>query len=276
MFLRLLSVPLFQLNHFLLQFFIFLLWRFWIVTVGPGRFVVEAVMSLQLPGLSYGGGEPTTVEVDFLDDANNPIYTLKGEVFVQSAPMQANSVFLPDKLTGKQQFVRHIRIKAGESGMVLKLFDSPTASVPILMLLMKAGFLMSNNEPIDIDVMSGDEHQTIQQAEINWYNRDVAEIQKMKGLHVGKMELHVERTESAPLQPVFKLGVVSNQQSSLLYPETMMMAVNAASNVPQGAPSLPGSASNVVFNLAPQPQQRQFAVPMMAQYPNAPLYQPIY
>ena len=234
---------------------------------------VRSVMSLQLPGLNYGTGEPTTVEIEFLDSSNNPIYTLKGEVFVQSLPMQANSMFIPDKLTGTQKFVHKIRIKAGESGMVLKLFDSPTASVPKLIVLMKEGFLMTNNEPIEIDVMNGDNHQTIKQAEINWYNRDLAEMTRQRGLHVGKLELHVERIENAPLQPIYKFGMISSPQNNLLIPETMMAGVKGVSMLPSPnavymAP--PASSSpNVFFNVAP-PMAAAAPQPPQQQYPNAP------
>jgi len=230
----------------------------------------EAVMSLQLPGLSYGAGEPTTVEMDFLDSSDNPLYTLKGEVFVQSTPMQANSLFLPSKLTGKdQQIVRKLRIKAGESGMILKLFDTATSSVPKLMVLMKAGFIMSNS-PIEIDFVGGDEHQTIKQAEINWYNRDSVETQRLNGMQIGKIELHVERKEGTPLQPSLRFIPfinTMNSQGTMLYPETMMAALNSASAVPQGGVAIPAnSASNVYLNVAQPPPQQQF--------PNAPPLQP--
>lgn len=227
-------------------------------------------MTLQLPGLSYGSGEPTTVEVDFLDSADTLVYTLKGEVFIKTYPLQANSLFIPDKITGTQKYVKKLRIRAGESGMVLKVFDSPTASVPKLMLLMKAGYVMANNQPIEIDFMGGDDHQTIQQAEINWYNRDLLQMQKQGGMHIGKLELHVERTENAPLQPVFKFGAMSTPQSSLLLPDAIS-GVNGISVLPSPnavymAPPQ-GSSPNVYFNVAPpqlyppQGQQQQQLFP---------------
>lgn len=224
----------------------------------------ECVMSLQLPGLGYGTGEPTTVEIDFLDDSNAPLYTLKGEVFVQTLPMQADNVFIPDKLTGSQKFVRKIRIKAGESGMTLKLFDSPTASVPKLLVIMKAGFLMEDNKSIDIDVMDGDEHQSIRQAEINWYNRDKREMQRLRGLHVGKIELHVERKGNEVQQPMFKFGMISAPQSNLLMPE-----VKGVSMLPRNAVYMPppSSASPNIYLNMPQPQA---AASQQYQYPNAP------
>lgn len=229
-----------------------------------------AVMSLQLPGLSYGAGEPTTVEVDFIDTSDNPLYTLKGEVFVQSTPMQSNSLFLPNKLTGKDHIVRKIRIKAGESGMVLKIFDTTTASVPKLMVLMKSGFIMTKT-PIEIDAVGVDDHQTIKQAEINWYNRDAAETQRLGGMKIGKIELHVERKDGTPLQPSLRFVPFMNtvnSQGSIAYPETMMAAMNSASSVPPGGVVIPSNAgaSNVVLNMAqpPPPSQQQ------QQFPNAP------
>lgn len=237
--------------------------------------LLEAVMSLQLPGISYGSGDPITVDVDFLDESNNPFYTLKGEVFIQSAPLQSNSFFLPDKLTSQQQFIRKIRIKAGESGMLLKLFESPTSSVPSLMILMKSGFL-NNKEPIVIDLMGGDDHQTIKSAEINWYNRDRDELKRMGGFHIGKLEVHVERSESAPLKPSLQFvpQITSpNPQNNMLYPESLKIAANAPSYLQQSpfnlgstlsAPIVP--ASNVYLNMSPAPQQQQ------SRFPNAPIF----
>lgn len=226
---------------------------------------VSSVMSLQLPGLSYGTGEPTTVEIDFLDSTDAVVYTLKGEIFVQSLPMRSNNLFVPDKLTGSQKFIRKIRIKAGESGMTLRLFSSTTATVPTLMVLMKAGFIMSNNKAIEIDVMDPEDHPLVDKAEINWYDRNMVEIQRQKGFHIGKLELHVERKENEPLQPIYKFGAMASQpNTNLLMPEALMASVPGVNFLPPNAVFMApptSSTPNVFFNVAP---------PQAQQYPNAP------
>lgn len=240
---------------------------------------VSAVISLQLPGLTYATGTPTTIDIEFLDYKNNPLYTLKGEVFVQTLPMQANNVYIPDKLTGEQKFVAKIRILAGESGMVLKVFDTPTSTVPKLMILLKAGFLSSaaTQKPIEIDFLGVDDHQTINEAEINWYNRDLSEFIRMKGMHVGKLEVHVERKEEAQFKPVGTFGVVYLQNDKLILPNAMNAVINQPSLIPQNGVNLPAaqqSQPQIYLNLPPQQQQQQQQGLSLAQsnsqFPNAP------
>ena len=212
----------------------------------------EGVMSLQLPGLSFGTGEPTTVEIEFLDSSDSTLFLLKGEVFSQTLPMRADNSFFPDSLTGAQKYVSKLRIKAGESGMTLKLFDGPTSAVPKLMVLMKTGFIMGSAGPIEIDFTGGDDHQTTSEAEINWYNRDTNEMTQMKGMHIGKIELHVERYISAPLVPVKAFGAISVENNS---PAQVM-------NSAAGSPSLINS-NNVAVLPAPVSSPQNFQMAMM-------------
>lgn len=233
----------------------------------------HAVISLQLPGLTYGGGQPTTVNVEFVDQFNNPNYILKGEVFLQSAPMQANSIFFPYKLTGQNTPIQKIRIKAGESGMILKLFDSPTASVPKLVIMMKEGFMMEH-QPIDIPVMLGDSHQANGVAEINWYNRDFIEMNRVGGFIIGKVEIHVERAEDPSMKP--KLQYIPFAQltdpkvvNSFIYPESLIESVNYPKVIAPGV---------AVVGKPSDPQGTQFALnsinPLNGMRPNSPLLMP--
>lgn len=225
---------------------------------------VSAVITLQLPGLTYATGTPTTVDVDFLDNDSKPIFTLKGEVFVQTLPMQSNNKYEPDKLTGGQKFVNKIRIKAGESGMVLKLFDTELSTVPKLMILMKAGFLASRDaKEIEIDFLDGEDHQTIGEAEINWYNRDRDEFKRMKGMHVGKLEIHVERIEKQQLMPVKSFGIVSFKSNEILMPEAMNAAIQEPSMI---------QAQNAVYVPASRYPNMYQQYPSFSQFPNAPQY----
>lgn len=232
----------------------------------------KGVITLQLPGLEVGAGEPTTVEIDFLDDSDTLVYTLKGEVFIQQYPMQADNVFKPDKLTGNNpRYIRKIRVKAAESGTVLKLFNNAIASVPTMMLVFKAGFLMNNNQPIEIDILDRDDHKSFGMAEVSWYNRDMAELERVRGLHVGKLECHVERTESVPLQPVFKFGPISSvQNNNLIMPENISSFVQGVSALPSqntvfmASPNIP---PNMVFNVAPPPPNNNNN---NNRYPNSP------
>ena len=156
--------------------------------------------------------------------------------------------------------------------MVLKLFDTSTSTVPKLMVLMKAGFLSSTatRAPIEVDVLGGDEHQTISEAEINWYNRDLAEFTRMKGMHVGKLELHVERIENAPLMPVKSFGIVSLKSNEIIMPESMNAVIMGSSLIPsQNAVYMPagaGSQPSVNLNLPVGMALRQTDT----QFPNAP------
>lgn len=232
-----------------------------------GQFVTQilSVMSLQLPGLSFGTGEPTTVEIEFLDADDNVQYLIKGEVFSQSLPMRADNSFFPDSLTGTQKFISKLRIKAAESGLTLKVFETATSTVPKLLVLMKSGFIMANNQPIDIDFASGDDHQTTSEAEINWFNRDLNEMARTRGIHIGKVELHVERHINAPLVSVKTFGPIGVDTSN--------NPVQAMNSVVNGASAIP--SSNVAV-LPASPNQHNLPMVLLnppgtqIQYPNAP------
>lgn len=216
----------------------------------------KGIITLQLPGLSVGAGEPTTVEMDFLDDSDSLIYTLKGEVFIQQYPMQADNVFKPDNLTGgKAKYIRKLRIKAAESGTIVKLFDSPTASVPVVMIVFKAGFLMNNNKSIDVDILELDDHKSYRMAEVYWYNRDLVELKRTRGLHVAKLECHVDRVETTPLQPVYKFAPIAPaQNNNLIMPENSIAYVQGVSALPSQNTvfmASPNTPPNLVFNVTP-------------------------
>lgn len=179
-------------------------------------------MSLQLPGLSFGTGEPTTVEIEFLDSADTPLYIIKGEVFSQTMPMRKENTFYPDGLTGSDKYIKTVRIKAGESGMTLKLFESPEANLPKMILFMKAGFIMSNNQPIDISVFEAEEHRDTDLFNLHWYSRDLKKMTQLKGMHVGKIELYVHRDVNQNLVPKGIFGIVGAADSS-----TPAQALNA-------------------------------------------------
>ena len=233
----------------------------------------KGVITLQLPGLSVGAGEPTTLEIDFLDDSDGLIYTLKGEVFIQQYEMKADNVFKPDKLTGgNPKYIRKLRIKAAESGTVLKLFKEENASVPSLMLVFKAGFLMNNNKSIDIDLMDSDDHRSYKMVEVNWYNRDREELNRLRGLHVAKLECHVVRNESIPLQPVYKFGAIApasysnnnnniNNNNSLIMPENISSLVKGISALPSQNTvfvASPNTPPNMIFNVQPPQDANRF------------------
>ena len=245
---------------------------FYITLVSIVLRTVSAVISLQLPGLTYATGTPTTVDVEFLDADSNPLYTLVGEVFVQSLPMQANNIYIPDKLTGTQKYVSKIRIKAGESGMILKLFDESTSTVPKLIVMMKAGFLASaaTKQPIEIDFLGADDRQSINEAEIFWFNRNLMEFTRLKGMHVGKLEVHVERVENAPLVPVKTFGVVSLQSNEIIMPEAMNAAIRGSSLIPsQNAVYMPAGSNGPPSVYLNSPPGVPFAQ-SNSQFPNAP------
>lgn len=203
-------------------------------------------------------GTPTTVDVDFLDSSSNSVYTLKGEVFVQTTPMQSDNVYMPDKLTGGPKYISKLRIKAGESGMVLKLFDNELSTVPKLIVLLTEGFLSSAStlQPIEIDFMQ--EYDPVSNGyKIIWYNRNIDEFKRTNGMHVGKLEVHVERMEKAQLMPVKTFGIVSYKSKDVLMPEAM--------NLFAQEPSLIQAPNTVYVPAAKYPN-------MYAQYPNAPQY----
>ena len=248
-------------NHFFSFIFIFLIKR------------SHNVMILQLPGVSYGSSKATTVEIDFLDDSDSPVYTLKGDILLKSLPEQKESLFLPDKLTGSVKFIKKIRIKAGEPGMLLRLFDNPMASVPKLIVHMKKGFLMERNNPIDIDAIDSRDFDDTPYALHSWYKRDIPEMARQRGFHIAKIELNVQRNIEAPLQPVYKFGLISAPQNNLLMPEDVVAGVKGVNMIqsPNAVYMAPPSSSspNVYLNMAPPPPQ-MMASPQIQQFPNAP------
>lgn len=236
----------------------------------------HGIMVLQLPGVSYGNDKATTVEIEFLDYKDSLVYTIKGEVLHKSLPEQKESLFLPDKLTGSIKFIKKIRIKAGEPGMLLRLFDNPMDSVPKLILQMKKGFLMDNNKPLEIDAVDSKEFDSDKYSLHSWYKRDITEMARQRGFHIAKIELNVERTVEPPLQPVFKFGVISAPQNNMLMPEDLAgvkgVSLIPSSNAVYMAP--PSSSSpNVYFNVAqPPPQMIAVAPTPNQQFPNAPAF----
>lgn len=241
---------------------------------------VSAVITLQLPGLTYATGT-STVDVDFLDIDSKPIYTLKGEVLMQTLPMQSNNVYLPNNLTGNSSltggpnYVSKIRINAGESGMVLKLFEGEYATVPSLFVVLVGGFLSSASTlpPIEIDLLKeGD--QNINGVNINWINRNIDELKRTKGMQVAKLEVHVERMEAPQLVTVKSLGIVSLKSNKVLLPEAMNAAIQEPSMI-QGPNSvyLPAAKYPNMYSQYPQMYYQYPAPPnSFNQYPNAPQF----
>lgn len=191
---------------------------------------VNAVMTLQQTGISFGAGEPVTVDVDFLDASNKPIYTLKGDVKVPNAPSVSNSVFLPERLVDKSVLIRKIKIRAGEGGMTIKLFEDANKSMPNAVITMTTGFLNAE-QPIEFDLTAAD-GSTVHPAELKWYDHNPAALASAGGMALGKIELSVVRAVQEPLRPVpqyIPLGHVENPYPSpylnpFIYPEWSLNA----------------------------------------------------
>jgi hypothetical protein len=239
--------------------------------------LVHGVIILQLPGVSIGTNEQPTIDIDFLDKSDSVVYTLKGEILTKTYPEQKQSAFLPDKLTGSVKFIKKIRIKAAESGMLLRLFDDPTASLPKFFLQMKTSYLMDRNKPIEIDAIDSGEFNTNPDFLFSWNKRDTDEMSSQHGFHIAKIEVNVQRNEQPPLQPVLKFGVISAPQNNLLMPDNLVAGAKGVSLIQSpnavylGPPS--SSSPNFYLNMAqPQPQIIAPPPPQIQQFPNAPAF----
>lgn len=203
---------------------------------------LHGIMVIQMPGVNNGNALPSTVEIDFLEGNSTPLYTLKGEVQNSPFTVQSENHFMLRDAIGdpSKRYINKIRIKAAESGMILRLYDTENASVPLLHILMKAGFLMENNRPLEIDVLAlGDDHQSIGPAEVSWYGRDLKALTKTNGMQIHKMDLHVSRdNDDSYLKPVLTFGMLSKTQpapvNNILLPKNVgILPRNAVNMTPK-------------------------------------------
>lgn len=238
--------------------------------------LVHSVIILQLPGVSIGTNEAPTIDIDFLDDKDAVLYSLKGEILTKTFPEQKESLFLPDKLTGSVKFIRKVRIKAAESGMLLRLFDNPMDTVPKFFLQMKQSFLADRNKPIDIDAVDSPDFDSNNIFLHSWYKRDTIEMRRQRGFHIAKIEVNVQKREQPTLQPVFKFGVISAPQNNMLMPDNLVAGVKGVSLIqsPNAAYLGPPASSspNVYLNMAPPQPQMMIPPPQIQQFPNAPAF----
>ena len=123
--------------------------------------------------------------------------------------------------------------------MILKLFDSTTATVPKLMVMIKENFYSSTSTipPIEIDFLDDSKANILKVDKDRfynyyWYGQDVNEITRMGGMHVAKLEIHVERKEELSMLPVKSFGVVSFQSNDVLMPEELNKVIVGSSVIP--------------------------------------------
>lgn len=170
---------------------------------------VQSVLSLQLPGLNFGTGDSTVVDIDFLDKSGSPIYVLKGEVFARTLPTRKINNFYPDGLTGSQKYASKIRFKAAEVGTTIKIFDSITSSMPNLTIFITSSFILPEDQAVEINFIDGEQSvQNDSKVDYTWYKRDKRDMSRMDGFHIARIEVITSRVDNAPLVAVPVFGAI--------------------------------------------------------------------
>jgi hypothetical protein len=225
--------------------------------------VADAILLLQLPGVNLNYPSTAAIEIEFLDLFDNVQYSVKGDFSVPGYTTEPQSNFYPPKLLQRPLAIKSMRIKAGESGMTLKIYGSAQSTTPSEVLVpalssnMITGFF-SQTEPLSVPFSNDQQIINFPAMTVTFLNPSQSGINAAGGFYIQRIEIDLQR---APLQqkqavPVYlPYGEVYGGSQS----NSLAAAINNNNNGPSVQPK-----NSVLLGTGPQAQ------PMIIQQPASP------
>ncbi len=238
----------------------------------------NAILLLQIPGVSLSYPNSGTVAIEFLDFLGNVQYSIQGEYAVPGYDSVPNSQFFPPKLLKKALAIKSIRIKSGEVGMTVKVYGSAQAkpkegtvlAVPAIIVLMKSGF-SSATSPLKVPFDQGQQLITLPEMDVNFPNKDQSGVSALEGFYIQQIEIQLQRNPNPPKEAVYQfvpLGSLNGGSQS-----SELGRAISGSNGPSAQPPDSVMVGNQPMVLQQQPASSSYQTPPFRPPPSQQSFQ---